>query len=464
MVSNLKFPIGVACALVWIGGGCTSPMPSTQLQESIARAARTTDAIELRVEGDPLDVASAPPGVLTLQEAVRLSVMNGSDVQAALARVRVAEADARQSRLLPNPILSVVFRWPEGGGSPTIEAGLAADLVSLLTQPGRISAADDRLRAASAGAMSEVLDVLTEVQMRYVAIQANGELVSVLEDRIRISDRLLETIRARLNVGEGTRLELLSIEAQRVELQAEISDRRLEGLEERLGLARLMGRPSGTTDWQVTSWSGDRGPIDSETAWVKVALENRPEVMQRRFELAALGADYKQTGWAAFEGAEIGIDAERDGGVWSAGPGVSIPIPLFDFGQGRREKARAVLIEARHELTRVQRRVVEEVRRAYAVVAASRENLQRVKGELIPLAEQRLAQADAQFRGGQTDFTMMLLAEEQLRAARIRLVEMERRTSEGMIQLQRAVGGAGVAEVITSQSTTAPATQSGQTR
>lgn len=53
--------------------------------------------------------------------------------------------EAKQARLLPNR-MSVVFRWPQGGGSPEVEAGLAADLVSLLSRPGRLTAADSRLR------------------------------------------------------------------------------------------------------------------------------------------------------------------------------------------------------------------------------------------------------------------------------------------------------------------------------
>ncbi|WP_428937744.1 TolC family protein [Fontivita pretiosa] len=410
--------------------------------------------------------------MLTLAEASHRALMHSPEIQTALARVRIAEAEARQTRLLPNPVLSVVLRWPEGGGKPVIEAGLAADLVSLLTLPGRTTAADARLRAAAAEALSQALDVLSAVQERYVAVQANDELLIVLQDRLGIIDRLLAIARSRLNLGEGTRLDVLSLEVQRVELQTEIADRHLERREQRLALARLIGEPSGPIDWRLEPWETFSGILVAESQWVRLGLENRPEVRQQRYELAALGAEYRLTRFAPFEGAEAGIEAAHDdldseAGMrrLSGGSALATPLPLFDFGQARRRRAEAALIEAQHKLTQVRRQVVEETRRAYAVFAASHQNLQRTRNELIPLAQRRLEQAEAQFRGGQTDVTGLLLAEEQLRAARTRLVELERRNYEGLIRLHRSVGGSGVAARIMERRqpatapTTAPATQ-----
>ena len=91
---------------------------------------------------------------------------------------------------------------------------------------------------------------------------------------------------------------------------------------------------------------------------------------------------------------------------------------------------------------------------------ATTENLNRVRKELIPLAQQRQEQAEAQFQGGQTDITGLLQAEEDSRAARTRLVELERRNSEALIRLQRAVGGpVAWSKAIAATPTTAPATQ-----
>lgn len=420
--------------------GCVGPEPRINVPESLARVTDDADAIVYREEGEPVDVGANGGVTLSLRDAIRRTLAHDPGIQAAIARVRLAQAESRQARLLPNPVLSVVFRFPESGGDATIEAGLAAELVSLLSRPGRASAADNRLRAASAAAVSTTLDVIAEVKQRYVGVQALDAALVALEERMQIVTRLLELARSRLRAGEGSRLDVVTLETQQVELEAEISDRQLALREERLALARLLGEPSGDTNWQLIPWARPEIAAVPERGWVESALANRPEVQAQEFELAALGADLSNVRFSPFDSTSFGIDAERDSGDWSVGPGVSIPLPLFDFGQARRDRVRSALEEGQHNLTRLRRQVVEETRRAFAAFTSSQENLERIQHRLIPLAQQRLEQAENQFKAGQIDVTGLLLAEQDLRAARIRLVELQRRTAEALIRLQRAAG------------------------
>lgn len=451
-------PWVLACATAVTVAGCASAVPSSDLSAPVAETTGVANAVEFRADAEPVDAAVPVTGVLTLSDAVRRSLAHSPEIQSSLARVRAVQADAKQARLLPNPILTVAMRFPtEGGGSPVIEAGLTADLIAMLRRPGQINAADNRLRAAAAKALSEVLDVLAEVQQRYAAVQTLDELLVVLNERLATIERLLQLSRDRLQFGEGTRLDVLTLETQQVELQTEIAERRLELRDERLALARLIGEPSGAAEWPLTPWEpGDRIALP-ESRWMALALEKRPDVQARRYELDARGAELGLTRFAPFDGAEVGGEAERDDGDWAVGPAVSTPLPMFDWGQAKRQQAEAALIEARHDLTRVQRQVIEETRRAYAALAASQANLDRVRDALVPLQQRRLEQAEAQWRGGETDITGLLIAEQDLRAARTRQLELERRVSEALYRLQRAVGGPGVAASLV-EPTTAPTT------
>ena len=403
--------------------------------------------------GEAIDVdGNVAPGAtsetattLTLDDALSRSLSHSPEIQSSLARVAGARADAQQARLLPNPILDLILRFPEGGGTLEVEAGLSMDIISLLSRPGRSRAADKRLRVAAAESLSQVLDVVAEVQQRYAAVQSLDALLGVLEERLTITDRLTQLFQDRLQAGEGTRLDVLTLETQRTELQVEIADRQLERREERLALSRLIGQPSGSADWRVTPWQPARTPTISESGWVALAMDHRPEVQSRRYELAALGVELSLTRFAPFDGAGAGLETERADGNWAVGPAVSTPLPLFDFGQARRDRARADVIEARHNLTQARRQVVEEVRRSLAALLASEDNLRRVRTELVPQSQQRRDQAEAQFRLGETNILSLLIAEEALRSSRIRLVELERRNTEALVRLHRAVGGAGVA-------------------
>jgi outer membrane protein TolC len=90
--------------------------------------------------------------------------------------------------------------------------------------------------------------------------------------------------------------------------------------------------------------------------------------------------------------------------------------------------------------------VVEEVRVAYQGLAASSANLGRIERELIPLQRQRRQLAEDAYRAGQTDVTPLFLAEEDLRVAQTRAIEVEAQAARALVRLQRAVGGPGVAE------------------
>src|SRR6185312_12595969 len=86
-----------SCILV----GCHAQRPD--VASEVARLTGLENAIVFRDTAEPIDKPSFASGALTPGQAVRLAVLHDPRIQASLARVRVAEADANQARLLPNP-------------------------------------------------------------------------------------------------------------------------------------------------------------------------------------------------------------------------------------------------------------------------------------------------------------------------------------------------------------------------
>src|SRR6185369_17237816 len=143
------------------------------------------------------------------------------------------------ARLLPNPVLNLIFKFPTGGGKPNIEAELAADFIAVIQIPRRASAADQRLRAACAESLTIALDLVVEVQERYAAVQALEELMPFLDERGRLLGKLHQLAKDRLDAGEGIRSDVTTLESQRVELDVEVAEKQEELGDERLRLARL---------------------------------------------------------------------------------------------------------------------------------------------------------------------------------------------------------------------------------
>jgi len=453
-VTRSALLITAGLCLPLLMAGCAGPQPAHRSEEMVAAALGLGEAIEFRVEGGPIDEPLGLPASgegLTLAGAIRAAVMTDPQLQAALARVRVAMADADQARLLPNPVLSMVLRFG-GDGSPGVEAGLAQDFIQVLQQRRRASAADNRLRVAASEAVTTALDVVQAVEERYAEVRALDRLAATIEERRGLLGRVLGVAQARLEAGEGTRPDVTVLEVQQAEADVELADAQVRRRAARFRLARLIGVPSDAAEWTLEDATSLPSQVAPEQAWIDAALSHRPEVQAGVWTLAALGDDAALARLFPFEGASAGIEAERDGGDWAAGPALSMPIPVFDMGQARRSRVTAEMIEARHNLTLAKRRAIEEVRVAYHELQGSAATLRRVRDELLPLQLLRREQAEVAFRAGQSDVTGVFLAERDIRAAQARAAELEQQTHSALARLNRAVGGSGVAATVQSGS------------
>jgi cobalt-zinc-cadmium efflux system outer membrane protein len=444
--------------------GCRSNSDvERETRNQIGAAVRSSHAVVLHRDAEQIDISGDSPHTLLLSDAIQQAIDHDPSLQAALARVRAAEADADQARLLPNPIINFDVKIPDGGGKPKIEGSLAEDLVAVLEMPRRSSAADNRLRGASADALGVALDVVAEIQEHYANIQTLSAQAAVLDDRRRLLERLAKIARAKIDAGEGAPLEATTIEAQQLSLSQEIAQRKADELDERLVLTRLIGQPTGSAAWQVSPWQMLAVPSDKERIWISTALTRRPEIAAGKWELAALGDDAALAGFATFEGAQIGAVTERDAG-WLTGPSIGGPIPLFDWGQARRVKATANQMEARHKLLETERQVVEEVRRAYAGFAAAHKNVSMAQTRVIPLQERRRQQAEAAYETGETDVTTLVVAEQELQQARSDLIDLQQKMTLSLLHLERAVGGPLVASRMEIPPTTSPSTEPATTQ
>ncbi len=424
--------------------GCAVTPPQVDAEASISETLALPGAVVFHAHGRPIDAPSEPTTTLPLQDAVQRAVETSPELQAALARVRIAEAESDFSRLLPNPILNFALRIPEGGGSPDIEGSLSADLLDILQRPRRSSAAAHRLEAEAASALSTALDVVAEVRDLYANVQVLEELLPLLESRLSVLDRLREVAQARLDLGEGIRHDVTTLDSERMELAVEASRRRQELRVARMALTRRIGEPSGAATWQLDKWEGPPAVPTVEAAWIEAALRARPEVLAIQWEIQARGDEAAIAGWGSWNGLAVGIDEERSDGDYSIGPSVSAPVRIFDRGGARERRASAFELEARHRLVEAQRAVVEEVRTSLVSLSGSQQNLDRVVRELIPLQERRRAEIDEAYRLGHVDVTALLFAEQALQETQTLRVGLEREVSTALLRLERSVGGRSV--------------------
>lgn len=431
----------VSCVLL---ASCVGSLPQVTPESDIVVGNNITASLSFRKEGSAPD--AAPSGMdtadatshLDLAQALERAVLSDADIQAALARVQIARAEAEQARLLPNPALDFVLRW--GQNQNQIEVSFAQSLLGLLQRPRKASAADARLRSAAASALVVGLDAANNLQRIYAETQAAERTASLLAEQRQLLDKTLALASSRLANGEGTQSERTTLLAQQLALELQQSSAQQRSRELRLQLARCIGEPSAKANWTLDAWSAPTSPDMDEATWLHTALTRRPELQVLRFELAALGDEHALALWGPWQDAAIGTNVQR-APTWVGGPVLTVPLPIFDRGDAAADRVTAAQAEVRHQLTTEMRNVIEDVRIAFSAYHAHRSNLQRVHEQLLPLQEQRKQQAEAALRSGMTDASTALEAAIGLQQAKQTALELERNATVALLRLMRAAAG-----------------------
>jgi len=437
--------------------GCAASRPDVAAQA--ARLSGISGAIVFREHAAPIDPPPPSDRTLTPERAIRIALSRDPRIQAALAHVRAAEADANQARLLPNPILTIDIRWAIQPSNTAFEPSLTADLLSLLQKPAQISAADNRLREAAATALVTVLDVIDEVEEAFAAARSIDIEIENARNRRQRLQRLRDMAQRRLELGDATKLDVLTIDSQLMAAELEVSDLSLQQNDERLALNRLMGYARTDGQWELSPWQPPSEGLAAESDWVDAALANRPEISAKVWELRALGEEMKGAALPPLSGGEMGAHGEHDP-EWRLGPVATVPLPIFDFGQAARAKIKAERIAARHDLAEAQLEVIQNVRSMYAAYLHARRALSDAQNRLLPLQQQLLESAQRAYQSGDTDLAIMLLAQNDYETTLGKIVNLEEQMTVARAKLERAVGGGGVAARLTApqQPSTMPAT------
>lgn len=420
---------------------CAGPLPIVTTGEDVRASTGLDRLVEFRVDADPVDAPSEAGEArdsLTAREAVERGVHRSAALQAALARVQVALAEAEQARLFANPLLSVVGRW--GNGPMAFEASLSAPFVQMLQTRRRASAADRRLERAASEAVAEAVDVLAETQRRYADAQKADAEARIEAERLRGLEQLLALAESRVRNGEGTAFERAQAEDRRFGSSQRLAAARREAHAARLQLAEAVGQPSAAADWKLDPLAAPAATSGTEQDWVASALQRRPDLHALAFELEALGDEAALAVFWPWQAATLGAETQRTP-AWFTGPNATVPLPIFDDGAAESRRVNAEVAAARHRITAAARRVVAEVRTAHAASASLALELAQLRTEGMPQKQRAVDAAKSANQNGEIGREPVLLAEQELLAARAAEASLAHEAVLAGIRLQRAVGG-----------------------
>ena len=392
------------------------------------------------------------------------------DLQAAIARVREADAQVRiaGAALLPGVTASSRATWvKESNFNAGISGRHPDSFVDLHDYTAGINAAYDvdfwgktlsLRRAAVANAVfsrydeqTVALTVVTSVASTWFAALGFADQLAVQQRSLADAEQTLEVIRGRLEAGTGTALDEAQQLALVAGLRATIPILRSQMEQEIIALGILIGRPPEAVTVQPDTLATLSLPAVAP-GLPSALLERRPDVAAAEAQLLAANFDVKVARAAFFPDIAVTGSAGFENDTLAAlffGPGAflasaaaGLTQPLFDGGtlRGELEQAKGRRAELLADYRRAVIQAFTDVDNALTAwrYTTEQEALQRVA---VETAQRAADIARAQMEVGTVDITTVLTAETTLYSDEAVLAQVRTARFQALVSLYNALGG-----------------------
>jgi cobalt-zinc-cadmium efflux system outer membrane protein len=298
----------------------------------------------------------------------------------------------------------------------------------------------DAVRASSARDREALL--YDALGVYWSAATARQTLEALRQEREPLHKRV-EAVRSRTSAGEtsGYDLDRLELEVDSLDDLIADAERDNERWQRRLGL--LVGAPGAR--FEASDPLVLLGQPPSIGGLLDQALANRGDYKAARLRVARAEREVKAAGrgWVptlVLTGGAKSSVIEAQATAWGYVAGLSLSLPMFDYGQGESARGRAHLRQAQAEQHLIEAQVTTDVVIAYGELTRLLAQAERFERTQVPRLERLLHRAQIAFQEGERPVFELLDAFRTARAVRLRSLELKREVRRSESDLGRAVG------------------------
>lgn len=424
---SMRTDIWLALALSAAGAGCVTS--STQSDR-----AAVSDIVQQRTRkpwSDPRgraneeidrDVAGLLKQELTLDNAVRIALMNNPQLRAELAGLGIARGQLVQANLFPTVDFEFAVLFPQGADHPRIwDVGAGLSLTQLILRGPRAQSAQAEVEAARIRAAAAALDLGYRVRLAYYDVQAAEQQLELFRTAMQAFGASFDAARELLRAGNTIELDVATEQTAYEGARVAVAEAEADVIDARERLNILLGLFGRDIVWQVAQRLPDPAASLGDLNRLETrAIEASLELAETRAQLLALARRVGVTKVAGvLPDLRVGVGAEKHEGIWSVGPRVHGTVPLFDRMQGVRIAQEAELdgLRERYQASAIEIRASLRAARDRALSAQAR--VEQYRNTLLPLRERVLQQTLLQYNAMQIGVFQLLQARrDQLEAGR----------------------------------------------
>ncbi len=424
--------------------GCAAPHPfdvwrpgSTPLAPDQAVYVPPIDPSDRQRTAGTSPVAD-PVGTLTLEQVIRLVLIESPELAGFALQVRAAEARAVQVSLLPNPQVGVEVENVAGGGelSGFDAAETTISFSQVFPLGGKIGRRTDLavLERDVAGWDYETrrTQVLVEATRRFVDVLAAQRQIQLTQESQRLATLVHQTVTTRVDAGD-----VAPTETARTGVLLAMSRIEVQRAQRMLQVAR--GRLAETWGSAVAGFESAIGSLDQVVA--VPSFEALDHWINENPQMAKWATQLHQRRAAvALAQAEGVPDLELQGGIRYLNEsddaalvvGISLPLPIFDRRQGDVLEARYQLADAHLQRQAVTVRLRVALSAAYHELVANHAEVTALRDDVLPAAGLAFQAAQSAFNQGGGGYLDMLDAQRTL-------TQVQRQHVDALARYHRAV-------------------------
>lgn len=328
-----------------------------------------------------------------------------------LSDVDVAKAEITAARVLPNPVVNLAMLYLNVGfnqnGVATYYANATLPLLIAGNRKMRVKTARAGVKLAEADRELSYQELAIEARESFTELQAHQARIAVYDDALVELARLQALIAERRRSGVETDYDVLRIDVETSAWRSRRTEQEAEAEHAAGQLGVLVGLP----DWNPRA-EGELAPMgvrgQADTMWRDVE-KTQPAVVAAREHEAYTNRtiDLVKRERIPIPSVTLGTVAINNYYSISTQAGITVPLPIFDWGQGQIARAKASNQRARREKE--------------AIIATSRAELQRAL-RLLEHHRKTLEAFDRDVVGKLPDLTRM--AEDSFRAGDAQLIDL----------------------------------------
>jgi outer membrane protein TolC len=379
--------LALACALAL--AGCAATLPEA-LRHDVQRLTEDRPGVAQLAAGDTVQ-ALLGRGPVDADTAVRIALLNNPGLQASYAALAISDAERVQAATLPNPHLAL-GRLREGQ-KLEIERMLSFNVLQLVTLPWRAKYAGQKVELARLQAAQEVIRLAADTRRAWVDAVAARQTAAYMRDAREAAEAGAELARRMARVGNWSQLQQAREQSTLAELTAQLARAEQQALAAREKLTRLMGLWGAQAGYALPERLPDLPAAlperaDIEAQALRERLDLRAARDEARYVADSLGL-VRATG--VINALELGVvrntsfdnaDGHRE---TARGVELELPLPVFDWGQGRNAQARATYMQAVARVRGVAVQARSEAREAWHGWRTAHDLARHYRDEIVPL-------------------------------------------------------------------------------